>query len=151
MEAVIFIGIQATGKTTFYHEYFASTHVHVSLDLLKTRRREERLLEDCIRDRLPFVVDNTNVLVAERAKTIAMARAAGYAVTGYYFQSRLKDALLRNEQRAGKARIPDRGVLARYHALQPPRYAEGFERLYLVTIDPQERFIIQQWHESEMR
>ena len=49
MEAVIFIGIPATGKSTFYQERFAGTHVRVNLDLLKTRRREDRLLAACIR------------------------------------------------------------------------------------------------------
>jgi predicted kinase len=32
MELVIFIGLQASGKSTFYHERFARTHVHVSKD-----------------------------------------------------------------------------------------------------------------------
>ncbi|MBN1315005.1 MAG: hypothetical protein JXA42_06040 [Anaerolineales bacterium] len=37
MQAVIFIGIQATGKSTFFKERFFNTHVRISLDLLKTR------------------------------------------------------------------------------------------------------------------
>src|SRR4051812_8782542 len=37
MEAVILIGIQGSGKSTFYRERFFDTHVRVSLDLLKTR------------------------------------------------------------------------------------------------------------------
>lgn len=148
MEAVIFIGIQATGKSTFYQERFASTHVRINLDMLKTRHREDILLEACIHARQSFVVDNTNVLASERAKYIALAKAAGFRVTGYYFRSQLADALRRNQQRSGKAVIPEKGVLAKYHLLQRPVYAEGFDRLYYVSIDPHNRFVIQDWEET---
>lgn len=33
MEAVIFIGLQASGKSSFYKERFFSTHVWINLDL----------------------------------------------------------------------------------------------------------------------
>lgn len=148
MEAVIFIGIQATGKSTFYNERFSSTHVRINLDMLKTRHREDALLEACIRARISFVVDNTNVLARERAKYIALARAAEYSICGYYFQSRLQDALRRNQQRSGKAVIPQKGVLAKYHAIQRPSYAEGFDQLYYVLINPRGGFIIREWHEE---
>lgn len=147
MEAVIFIGIQATGKSTFYKERFSDTHVRINLDMLKTRRREDILLDACIRARLPFVVDNTNILARERAKYIDLARTAGYTIRGYYFQSRLQEALQRNQQRSGKAVIPEKGVLAKYRAIQLPRFAEGFDRLYYVSIDPQEGFRVVEWNE----
>jgi len=44
MEMVLFIGIQASGKTSFYRERFFRTHVRVNLDMLKTRGREELLI-----------------------------------------------------------------------------------------------------------
>jgi predicted kinase len=147
MEAVIFIGIQATGKSTFFKERFFDTHVRINLDMLKTRRREDILLDTCIRSGLSFVVDNTNVLARERAKYIALARPAGYVISGYYFQSRLQDALQRNQQRSGKAMIPEKGVLAKYHAIQRPRYAEGFDSLSYVSIDSNGRFLIAEWNE----
>lgn len=39
MEAVIFVGVQASGKTMFYYERFFDTHIRLSLDMLKTRAR----------------------------------------------------------------------------------------------------------------
>ncbi len=148
MEAVIFIGIQATGKSTFYVQRFYNTHVRINLDMLRTRRREDILLEVCIRARQSFVVDNTNILARERAKYINLARPAGYEIVGYYFQSRLQDALERNQQRTGKALIPEKGVLAKYHLLERPRFAEGFDRLYYVSIPTSGTFQVVEWKET---
>ncbi len=149
MEAVIFIGIPGSGKSTFYKERFFDTHVRINLDMLRTRRREDLLLDACIRAQQSFVVDNTNILARERAKYIALARPAGYEVTGYYFQSRLQDALRCNQQRAGRAVIPVKGVLAKFHALQRPRFSEGFDRLFYVSINADGSFEVAQWHEIQ--
>jgi predicted kinase len=148
MEAVIFIGIQATGKSTFYQERFSNTHVRINLDMLKTRRREDLLLEACIRARQSFVVDNTNILASERAKYIALARPAGYTIIGCYFQSRLQESLRRNQQRTGKAVIPEKGLLAKYHHMQRPQYSEGFDQLYYVSMDPRGGFLVAEWQEA---
>ncbi len=40
MEAVMFSGIQATGKSTFFQQRFFNTHVRINLDMLKTRNRD---------------------------------------------------------------------------------------------------------------
>jgi hypothetical protein len=44
MEMVLFIGIQAAGKSSFYLERFFRTHVRVNLDMLKTHYREDLLV-----------------------------------------------------------------------------------------------------------
>ena len=151
MEAVLFIGIQAVGKSTFYTERFFATHVRINLEMLKTRHRELLLLQACIAAKQPFVVDNTNILRRDRARYIDSAKPVGFRIVGYYFQSRLKDALLRNSQRSGKANIPEKGVLAKYQRLELPSYSEGFDQLYYVVIDPAtNQFQIKEW-EDEVR
>jgi hypothetical protein len=50
-------------------------------------------------------------------------------VVGYYFQSRLQEALTRNRQRSGKANIPEKGLIARHQLLEIPSLAEGFDQL----------------------
>ena len=75
MEAIIFIGIQGAGKSTFFKERFFDTHVRINLDTLRTRRREEILLNACLQSRQPFVVDNTNPLPADRSRYLGPARA----------------------------------------------------------------------------
>jgi predicted kinase len=142
MEAVILIGIQGVGKSTFYRERFFDTHVRISLDLLKTRCREEVFLKTCLGTQQRFVVDNTNVRAAERAVYIGAALAAGFRVAGYFFHARLGDALRRNAQRSGRAKIPVPGVAGTLRRLERPRVEEGFSALYLVSRDSEDRFVV---------
>ncbi len=93
MEAVIFIGIQASGKTSFYLHRFFETHVRLSLDMLKTRHRQRLLVEACVAAKQPFVVDNTNVRQEERAEYIVRAQAGGFHVLGYFFEPQVEQAL----------------------------------------------------------
>lgn len=142
MEAVIFVGIQAAGKSTFYLRRFFDTHVRVSLDMLRTRHRERVLIGACLLARQPFVVDNTNVRAAERAVYIAAARAAGFRVVGYFFQAEVREAIGRNSARAGRAAIPVKGLVGTFKRLQPPRLEEGFDRLFEVRVDAGEFVVV---------
>lgn len=145
MEAVIFIGIQAVGKSSFYKARFFHSHVRINLDMLKTRHRETLLLRACLYGKQPFVVDNTNVIASERANYITAAKSAGFSLKGYYFRSNLKDALERNRNRSAPARIPDKGVLGTYKRLQIPTLSEGFDCLYYVAIGEQGEFKVEEW------
>ncbi len=60
MEAIIFIGLQASGKSSFYKEKFIDTHIRINLDMLKTRYREKVLFDACLKAKQPLVIDNTN-------------------------------------------------------------------------------------------
>ncbi len=145
MEAIIFTGIQGTGKSTFFKERFADTHVRINLDMLRTRYRETVLLHTLIQIKQRFVVDNTNPTAEERARYIVPAREAGFRIIGYYFQSRLKDALLRNALREAKQRIPDAGVRGTAGRLQIPTWSEGYDELYYVRIAGKGRFTVNPW------
>ena len=73
-EAILLIGLQGSGKSTFYRERFFATHVRINLDMLRTRRREILLLDACLAGGTPFVVDNTNPTLAARARYLTLAR-----------------------------------------------------------------------------
>jgi len=145
MEAIIFIGIQATGKSSFYKQYFSDTHLRINLDMLKTRHREDIILKACLSAKQPFVVDNTNPTIANRQKYITLAKAAKFKLIGYYFQSKLKEAIKRNNTRTGKSCIPEKGIRATYAKLQRPSFSEGFDALYYVTINGDNTFTIKEW------
>jgi predicted kinase len=142
MEAVIFVGVQGSGKSTFYREKFFDTHVRINLDMLRTRQREQLLFTACLNSRQPFVIDNTNPLPADRERYIAGARAAGFSVVAYYFDVPLKDAIRRNNQRAGKHKVPVPAVAATFRKLQPPTAAEGFDAIFRVSISPEGSFLV---------
>ncbi len=144
MQAVIFCGIQASGKSTFYKEHFFNTHVRISMDLLRTRHRELLFLKSCLKTQMRFVVDNTNPTVEERQKYIELARAARYEVVGYYFETGVEEAVLRNSQRSGKALIPERGIYGTKKRLIKPTLVEGFDRLYLVRLEPGGTFVVEE-------
>lgn len=142
MEAVIFVGVQGSGKTTFYKERFGDTHVRISLDMLRTRRREQLLLDACLRAKQSFVIDNTNPLPSDRARYIGPARAADFQVAAYYFETSLQDAIRRNNQRVGKKKIPVAAVAGTFKKMQPPTLAEGFDALYVITISSEASFVV---------
>lgn len=145
MELVLFIGIQATGKSTFYRERFFHTHVRLNLDMLRTRHREDLLFRACLAGGQPVVIDNTNVTPAERARYIGPARAAGFAVTGWFFRSRVAEALQRNALRAGDQRVPDQAIPGTSGRMKLPEMQEGFDALHFVSINAQNQFITQPW------
>jgi predicted kinase len=132
MQAIIFCGIQASGKSTFYRERFFHSHVRLSLDLLRTRHRERQFLLTCLQTQARFVVDNTNPTVAERQRYLEAAKAAGYEVIGYFFALDPYTAIQRDQRRPPAQQVPPKGILGTYKRLQIPTLAEGFTQLYHV-------------------
>lgn len=144
--AVIFVGIQASGKTTFYKNHFGM-YVHINLDELHTRNKENILLAECMESGASFVVDNTNPTKTDREKYILAAREHGYRVRGYYFRSSISESVERNNFREGKARVPDRAIAATHHKLELPEYGEGFDELYYVYMADGD-FCVRAWDDD---
>jgi predicted kinase len=142
MEAIILIGIQGSGKTTFYRERFSETHVRISLDEVRTRERERALVRECLKAGRPFVVDNTNALASERATYIAAAKAAGYRLTAYYFRIPLRAAIARNNRREPGEIIPVPALIATLKRLQPPTLDEGLDQIYIVELAADNQFVV---------
>ena len=150
MQAVLLIGLQGAGKSTFYLERFFTTHLRISLDLFRTRHREGRFFDVCLETQMPFVVDNTNPSRAERERYIRPARERGYRVVGYYFPARIDDCLRRNLNRPEAQQVPLQGILATAARLERPAREEGLDELYSVRIEDgsNERFLIEEWHDE---
>ena len=149
-ELVLFIGLQGSGKSSFYRARFAGTHAWVSKDRFPNNRRPARRQRQLVAEALgagrAVVVDNTNPTREERAELIALARSFGAGVVGYYFESRLADCLERNRQREGKARVPDVALYATRKRLCCPSPAEGFDRLSFVRLLGEDRFEVLDWN-----
>jgi predicted kinase len=134
MQLLLFIGIPAAGKSSFWRERFADTHFRINLDMLKTRHREKLLFDACLASKTPTVIDNTNLTRADRARYIAPARAARFAVHAYFFESTLEDARLRNETRPFAQRVPEIALRNAIAHLEPPNPAEGFASITHVRL-----------------
>lgn len=134
MEMIVFVGGPGAGKSTFYQSRFRDTHVRINLDMLRTRHRENGLIDACLAFKQRLVIDNTNPTAADRAKYIAKARAARFTIACYFFDTPLEDMLVRNASRTGKARVPDAAILATRRKLDIPRHSEGFDAVYRVAV-----------------
>lgn len=143
MEAVIFIGIQGAGKSTFFKQRLVDTHIRINGDMLKTKYRERVLIEACLRAKQSFVVDKTNAAREQRARYIAAAKAGNFRVVGYYFRSIFAEAAARNNFREGKARVPEKGLWAFLKRLEKPSPEEGFDDLFYVWINENGEFVIE--------
>lgn len=141
------IGVQASGKSSFCRERLFDTHVRINLDMLKTRHRERELLAACLAIGQSFAVDKMNLTRADRARYIAPARKAGFEVAGYYFRSRIGDALARNAGRRAGQRVPEGAVKASHAGLELPSRDEGFDRLHYVAIRGGE-FVVEEWRDD---
>lgn len=144
-QMVIFIGIQASGKTTFYHERFGG-YAHINLDTLHTRNKERLAVEECLAAGRSMVIDNTNPTMADREKYIRAGKENGYRITGYFFQSRVSECAERNEKREGKAKVPRMAIAATSNKLELPVYGEGFDVLYFVHME-NGKMVVEDWKE----
>ena len=136
-QLVIFVGLQAAGKSSFFRERFASTHAHVSKDLMPraARDKESRQLaqvEQALLIGQPVVVDNTNPRAADRAPLIELARRYEARVVGYFFEPRIQDSIRRNEAR--EPQVPKVAIFTTAKKLQPPSFEEGFDEIHHVRL-----------------
>jgi len=152
-ELVIFIGLQASGKSSFFRSRFSRTHVHVSKDTLRNNknrnRRQQQLIEAALQQQASVVVDNTNPSVEDRAPLMALGQALQAEGMGYYFESRVSECLERNRQREGKARVPDAAIYSTIKKLVRPSYGEGFDKLFYVRIVNENDFEVLEWIDEE--
>ena len=149
VELVIFSGCPGAGKTTFYTTTFLHTHVRISLDMLKTRRREALLAQACIATKLRLVIDNTNPTRDDRAKYIDWARGSRFRVIGYTFESTMEGLVARNAVRTGRARVPVAVIHRIFETLETLTFAEGFDRLFRVHAEDHGRFHVEEDHHEE--
>ncbi len=146
VELVVFVGLQASGKSSFFRERFAATHEHISKDLFRNNRnrnrRQAQLIEAALGAGSSVVVDNTNPTVEDRRPLIHLGREFGAKIVGYYFESTVRQCVERNRRRAGRDKVPDVAIYATAKKLEHPSYSEGFDELFRVRMTDDSAFDI---------
>ena len=145
MQAVIFIGIPASGKTSFYHHRFFDTHVRLNSKLLDSPHRLRAVMTACIEAKQPFVLDDANLTRDDRRAILQQARKGGFRVVGYYFQSVADECLRRNAQRPPKQAATEQAIALAERRLEIPKREEGFDALYYVQVAPDGSFLVDDW------
>jgi predicted kinase len=139
-ELIIFVGVQAAGKSSYYGAHFSTTHVHVSKDLLKNARdreaRQRLMIAQALTEGRPVVVDNTNQTPVVRAPLIELGRQYRARVLAYFFETAVMDAIARNRLREGRARVPDAVIYVAARRVVLPSTAEGFDEVRIVQALP---------------
>jgi predicted kinase len=97
----------------------------------------------CLAAQQGFVVDNTNPTVGDRQRYIGPARAAGFRVIAYFFEIVLADAIRRNNQRAGKQKIPVAAIAGTQRKMRAPGLEEGYDAVYRVRIGAEGGFVVE--------
>ncbi len=151
MELEILMGLQASGKSTFCDRTFSKTHEVISKDRMRNNknrnRRQTQLIEAALHCDRSVVIDNTNPTIEDRASLIRLGQFYNARIIGYFFESDVHRSLERNQQRTGKAKVPDVGIYATIKKLVLPSYSEGFHQLFYVQIELGNVFKVTEWNE----
>ncbi|MGV9253574.1 AAA family ATPase [Streptomyces sp. NPDC003697] len=139
-ELAVLIGLQASGKTTFYRRRLADRFDLVSKDLFprsarRKQARQMRLVRQALAEGRSVAVDNTNPSPDEWRPLIEAGRAHGATVLAYWFPPDAQASLQRNAARPGRARVPDVGVRATLVRLRRPGPGDGFDAVFDVRFD----------------
>lgn len=140
LDVAVLVGLQASGKSTFYAQRLSGRYRLVSKDLFprgarNKQRRQMRLVAEALAAGVPVAVDNTNPSPREWGPLVAAGHAHGATVTAYWFPPDPAGSLRRNAARAGRDRVPDAGVLATLKRLREPTPSDGFDAVRVVRFD----------------
>ena len=135
-ELVIFVGLQASGKTSFYRSFLKPTHTLVSKDSLRSKRergkRQQALIRAAMSARQNVVVDKTNPPAEDRRPLIDHGNEYQYRLIAVYFDASIEECMARNALRVGRDKVPEVGLRVTSRLLVRPAFSEGYHAVLRV-------------------
>ncbi|MDN0196536.1 AAA family ATPase [Streptomyces sp. S.PNR 29] len=136
----VLVGLQASGKTTFYEQCLRDRYSLVSKDLFprgarNKQARQMRLVAQELAAARSVAVDNTNPSPEEWRPLVEAGHTHGAVVVAYWFPPDLSGSLRRNATRTGRDRVPDVALHATLKRLRRPSPGDGFDAVLDVRFD----------------
>lgn len=156
-EIVIFVGLPASGKSTFARKHFVPHgYVHVNQDTLKTKEKCFKAAMDALAAGKSVVIDNTNPEPATRGMYIQAAKEKGIPVRCLHFRTpeELTHHLnLFREKVFGVPHVPGVAYATCKKKMVEPTIAEGFTEIipvhFSATFDnPDHQVAFLEWTEK---
>lgn len=150
MEAIILIGLQASGKSTFYKQNFSNSHFRISNDLLKTKNTKSRLHEEsilidgCLEQNKKILFDNTNYSIEKRKGYINKIKPYNFHIIGYYFKMNINRSIKWNQQREPTQIVPKVAIYTTSNKMELPSLSEGYDKLYYIDYKD-DKLIVEDW------
>jgi hypothetical protein len=101
---------------------------------LRDGRAGNEIADERMRLIVPAAIDCDGAMSPQ--PSVECARSAGFRIVGYYFASRVSDALARNAGRSEREQVPAPGIKGVSARLKLPARSEGFDELFYVRITP---------------
>ena len=138
LECVVMVGLPGSGKSTLARRLFPAYEC-VSKDAFPPSardkpRRQDAALRAALAAGRSVIVDNTNVTPADRAAIVTIAREFGARVVAIYIAATTREAIARNEQRSGRARVPKVAIFTCAKRMVAPAVEEGFDEVRTLRV-----------------
>ncbi|KAH7927691.1 PNK3P-domain-containing protein [Leucogyrophana mollusca] len=145
-ELVLFTGFPCLGKSSFFRRYFAPAgYAHINQDVLGTRPKCVKAVEEALRANKSCVVDNTNRDVATRKHYVDLAKKMKVSVRCFIFTGSIDLAWHNNlyraynlasstaEQEPKREVVPYLAFLGFRDNYEEPQLGEGFSSVTKVN------------------
>jgi len=124
------IGIPGCGKTTYSKINFPN-HAYVSLDQIKDREKEYKLIEKYLKNRTSIVIDDTNLTKKVRKNHFVRFKKYDPKVVGIFFNYPMSKIRIQNSNRFKK--VPEKTIFIMQKQLEIPSEDEGFSKIIEIT------------------